>query len=117
MLVVPHLRPPMMIRFGIVAWRLRRRRRRLLRSALKRSRARAHIASWVGCGVAGGGNVCVSVSGTERASVAAMPTADLGSSFDRFFNAAAEFFRHLSEIHWTQFGIALLFLAAMQFAR
>ena len=46
-----------------------------------------------------------------------MPTADLGSSFDRFFNAAAEFFRHLSEIHWTEFGVALLFLAAMQLAR
>lgn len=46
-----------------------------------------------------------------------MPTADLGSSFDRFFNASAEFFRHLSEIHWTQFGIALLCLGAMQMAR
>ncbi|HSS33670.1 MAG TPA: lysylphosphatidylglycerol synthase transmembrane domain-containing protein [Solirubrobacterales bacterium] len=46
-----------------------------------------------------------------------MPTADLGSSFDRFFNASAEFFRHLSEIHWTQFGIALLCLGAMQLAR
>jgi uncharacterized protein (TIRG00374 family) len=46
-----------------------------------------------------------------------MPTADLGSSFDRFFNATAEFFRHLSEIHWTQFGVALLCLAAMQIAR
>ena len=37
-----------------------------------------------------------------------MPTADLGSSFHHFFNAAAEFFRHLSEIHWTAFGVALL---------
>jgi uncharacterized membrane protein YbhN (UPF0104 family) len=46
-----------------------------------------------------------------------MPTADLGSSFDRFFNASAEFFRHLSEINWTQFGIALLCLGAMQLAR
>ena len=46
-----------------------------------------------------------------------MPYADLGSSFDRFFNAAAEFFRHLSEIDWTQFGIALLCLLAMQLCR
>ena len=30
-----------------------------------------------------------------------MPLADLGSSFESFFNAAAEFFRHLSEIDWT----------------
>lgn len=46
-----------------------------------------------------------------------MPYADLGSSFDRFFNAAAEFFRHLSEIDWTKFGIALLCLLAMQLCR
>jgi uncharacterized membrane protein YbhN (UPF0104 family) len=46
-----------------------------------------------------------------------MPTADLGSSFDRFFNASAEFFRHLSEINWTAFGLALLCLLAMQLAR
>jgi uncharacterized membrane protein YbhN (UPF0104 family) len=46
-----------------------------------------------------------------------MPSADLGSSFDRFFNAAAEFFRNLSEIDWTSFGLALLFLLAMQLCR
>jgi uncharacterized membrane protein YbhN (UPF0104 family) len=46
-----------------------------------------------------------------------MPLADLGSSFNFFFNSAAEFFRHLSEIRWGQFGIALLFLLAMQLAR
>jgi uncharacterized membrane protein YbhN (UPF0104 family) len=46
-----------------------------------------------------------------------MPLADLGSSFNFFFNSAAEFFRHLSEIRWTQFGIALLCLLAMQMAR
>jgi uncharacterized membrane protein YbhN (UPF0104 family) len=46
-----------------------------------------------------------------------MPSADLGSSFNHFFNAAAEFFRHLSEVHWTSFGIALLCLLAMQLAR
>ncbi|HWC07922.1 MAG TPA: lysylphosphatidylglycerol synthase transmembrane domain-containing protein, partial [Solirubrobacterales bacterium] len=46
-----------------------------------------------------------------------MPTADLQSSFSRFFDAAAEFFRNLSEIHWTVFGIALLCLLAMQLAR
>jgi uncharacterized membrane protein YbhN (UPF0104 family) len=46
-----------------------------------------------------------------------MPPADLGSSFNFFFNSAAEFFRHLSEIHWSQFGVALLCLLAMQLAR
>jgi uncharacterized membrane protein YbhN (UPF0104 family) len=46
-----------------------------------------------------------------------MPIADLGSNFDHFFEVSAEFFRHLSEIRWTQFGIALLFLLAMQLAR
>ena len=46
-----------------------------------------------------------------------MPSADLASSFNNFFNAAAEFFRHLSEVHWTSFGIALLCLLAMQLAR
>ena len=46
-----------------------------------------------------------------------MPAADLGSSFDRFFNAAAEFFRNLSEINWTAFAVALLCLLAMQLAR
>jgi len=45
MLVVPHFSPPMMIRFGIAAWRLRLRGIRLLRSPVNRSRARAHIAS------------------------------------------------------------------------
>jgi uncharacterized membrane protein YbhN (UPF0104 family) len=46
-----------------------------------------------------------------------MPFADLGSNFDHFFNVTAEFFRHLSEVRWTPFGIALLCLAAMQLAR
>lgn len=46
-----------------------------------------------------------------------MPLADLASSFNFFFNSAAEFFRHLSEIRWTQFGIALLCLLSMQIAR
>lgn len=46
-----------------------------------------------------------------------MAPADLGSSFTFFFNSAAEFFRHLSEIKWTAFVIALLFLLAMQLAR
>ncbi len=46
-----------------------------------------------------------------------MPAADLQSSFNRFFEAAAEFFRNLSEIHWAAFGIALLCLLAMQLAR
>jgi len=64
-----------------------------------------------------GGKVCVSVSGTSVASLAAMPTADLQDSFRRFFDAATEFFRHLSEIDWTTFGVALLFLLGMQLAR
>ncbi len=46
-----------------------------------------------------------------------MPPADLASSFNSFFNSAAEFFRHLSEVHWTSFGIALLCLLAMQLSR
>jgi uncharacterized membrane protein YbhN (UPF0104 family) len=68
--------------------------------------------------------VCVSVSGTSVASLAAMPVslvetpfADLGSSLEHFFNATTEFFRHLSEVRWDQFGLALLCLLAMQLAR
>ncbi len=46
-----------------------------------------------------------------------MTLADLGSSFEFFFDRAAEFFRNLSEIDWTSFGLALLCLLAMQLAR
>jgi uncharacterized membrane protein YbhN (UPF0104 family) len=46
-----------------------------------------------------------------------MVVADLQSNFEAFFNRTAEFFRHLSEIEWTAFGIALLCLLAMQLAR
>jgi uncharacterized membrane protein YbhN (UPF0104 family) len=46
-----------------------------------------------------------------------MTAADLGSNVESFLNAAGEFFTHLSEIHWTPFAIALVFLAAMQIAR
>jgi uncharacterized membrane protein YbhN (UPF0104 family) len=46
-----------------------------------------------------------------------MPLADLGSNFQHFFNVTAEFFRHLSEVDWTTFGIALLCLGAMQLCR
>jgi uncharacterized membrane protein YbhN (UPF0104 family) len=46
-----------------------------------------------------------------------MVTADLASSFSSFFNGAAAFFRHLSEIHWTPFAIALCLLLAMQLTR
>jgi uncharacterized membrane protein YbhN (UPF0104 family) len=46
-----------------------------------------------------------------------MVVADLQSNFEAFFNRTAEFFRHLSEIEWTTFGIALLFLLGMQLAR
>ncbi len=46
-----------------------------------------------------------------------MPVSDLASSFNRFFDATTEFFRHLSEVRWTPFAIALLCLLAMQLAR
>jgi uncharacterized membrane protein YbhN (UPF0104 family) len=46
-----------------------------------------------------------------------MVVADLQSNFEAFFNRTAEFFRHLSEIEWTTFGIALLCLLGMQLAR
>jgi uncharacterized protein (TIRG00374 family) len=46
-----------------------------------------------------------------------MVFADLQGNFDAFFHRAAEFFRHLSEIDWTAFGIALLCLLGMQLAR
>jgi uncharacterized membrane protein YbhN (UPF0104 family) len=46
-----------------------------------------------------------------------MPSADLGSNFQAFFERSAEFFRHLSEIHWGAFGVALLCLLAMQLSR
>ncbi len=59
----------------------------------------------------------MSVSGTSVASLAAMVFADLQGNFEAFFSRAAEFFRHLSEIEWTAFGIALLCLLAMQLAR
>ena len=46
-----------------------------------------------------------------------MPLADLASSFDSFFDATTAFFRHLSEIEWTSFAVALGFLLAMQLCR
>lgn len=45
------------------------------------------------------------------------PAGDLSSSLEHFFNAATEFFRHLSEVHWSQFGLALLCLLGMQLVR
>ncbi|HVV91609.1 MAG TPA: lysylphosphatidylglycerol synthase transmembrane domain-containing protein, partial [Solirubrobacterales bacterium] len=45
------------------------------------------------------------------------PFGDLASSLEHFFNAATEFFRHLSEVHWGTFGLALLCLLGMQLAR
>lgn len=42
---------------------------------------------------------------------------DLQGNFEAFFNRTAEFFRHLSDIEWTAFGVALLFLLGMQLAR
>lgn len=46
-----------------------------------------------------------------------MPAADLQANFHRFFEATTEFFRHLSEIDWTVFALALLCLLCMQLAR
>jgi len=46
-----------------------------------------------------------------------MPTADLSSSFNSFFNATTAFFAHLSDIRWAPFAIALGFLLAMQLCR
>jgi len=46
-----------------------------------------------------------------------MPLADLASSFNSFFNATGSFFRHLSDVDWSAFAIALAFLAGMQLAR
>lgn len=46
-----------------------------------------------------------------------MPSADLTSSFNSFFNAANAFFGHLSDIRWTPFALALGFLLAMQLCR
>ena len=46
-----------------------------------------------------------------------MVFADLQSNFEAFFNRSAEFFRHLSEVHWTAFAVALGCLLGMQLAR
>jgi glycosyltransferase 2 family protein len=46
-----------------------------------------------------------------------MPFADLASSFNSFFDATASFLRHLSDIDWTAFAIALAMLAGMQLSR
>src|ERR1700709_1807279 len=46
-----------------------------------------------------------------------MPTADLSSSFNSFFNATTAFFAHLSDIRWPPFACALGFLLAMQRCR
>jgi len=48
---------------------------------------------------------------------AELPSADLASSLEHFFDATTEFFRHLSEVHWSQFGLALLCVLGMQLAR
>jgi glycosyltransferase 2 family protein len=46
-----------------------------------------------------------------------MPFADLASSFNSFFDATTAFFRHLSEVRWTPFALALAMLAGMQLSR
>jgi uncharacterized membrane protein YbhN (UPF0104 family) len=45
------------------------------------------------------------------------PLGDLASSLEHFFDATTEFFRHLSEVHWGTFGLALLCLLGMQLTR
>lgn len=46
-----------------------------------------------------------------------MPLASLQDDFQAFFERSAEFFRHLSEIHWQAFAFALLCLLGMNLAR
>jgi uncharacterized membrane protein YbhN (UPF0104 family) len=46
-----------------------------------------------------------------------LPLGDLASSLEHFFDAVTEFFRHLSEVHWSSFGFALLCLLGMQLCR
>lgn len=46
-----------------------------------------------------------------------MPAADFASSAESFANAAAQFFQHLADIHWSSVALALACLAAMQLAR
>jgi uncharacterized membrane protein YbhN (UPF0104 family) len=47
----------------------------------------------------------------------ALPAADLGQSFDAFFDAAGEFFRNLADISWPALIGACLCLTGMQLAR
>lgn len=46
-----------------------------------------------------------------------MPTADLASSVEAFLDATTSFFKHLSDVRWTPFAVALGFLLAMQLCR
>src|ERR1051325_3118540 len=46
-----------------------------------------------------------------------MPFADFASSFDSFFHAASSFFKHLSDVRWTPFALALGCLLGMQLSR
>jgi uncharacterized protein (TIRG00374 family) len=46
-----------------------------------------------------------------------MSFANLASNVESFAAAAAQFFAHLADIHWTPFALALACLAAMQLAR
>ena len=50
-------------------------------------------------------------------SASALPAADLADSFDAFFDAAGEFFRNLTAIHWPALAGACLCLTGMQLAR
>lgn len=49
--------------------------------------------------------------------IAALPLADLASSFRSFFDAAGQFFDHLTDVSWGAMIVALLFLLAMYLAR
>jgi glycosyltransferase 2 family protein len=46
-----------------------------------------------------------------------MPFGDLQSSLESFGRGAEAFFQNLSDIHWSAFGLALLFLLGMQLSR
>jgi uncharacterized membrane protein YbhN (UPF0104 family) len=46
-----------------------------------------------------------------------MVLADLADNFEAFFERSAEFFRHLSEVRWGTFAVALGCLLGMQLAR
>ena len=108
MLVVPHFSPPMMIRFGRAAWRRRRLGTRppRFRSAVKRSRARRHIASSEGSCVGGGMRGELMDTAATEAGMLAACYADICSSPMDVFRTPDERFEGLPgydfEPHYTE---------------